>query len=319
MTRSIQAAALLALGIVLSGCKLAVIVVEGGEVQSTGSGTCSAGTVCITHVNDTSFTETYTAVPSPGWEFVRWSSGTGFVCATSPGTDCTISNVDLAGIEAVEALVASGATFFIMPVFEEIEVGGPRPEYDPDRTDYNGGVDSSMLDRLYWSTDGAPPDVNGNRWFEGSVNRCVSSQNSLGTAGFYISASVRRWQNSTEEELCIDTCSDGTPINNSTDYFSCQLRGETVIEECSTEFVPGRWRELSGNIHSPDHVECEEDVIYDQPGNGPGQADGFPRDNVPDADAFSALTAGESDVDWTNGAVTLYHANYLDYLNDPSP
>ena len=48
---------------VLQACKLAVIVVEGGEVQSTGSGICVASTICIVDVNGANFSETFTAVP----------------------------------------------------------------------------------------------------------------------------------------------------------------------------------------------------------------------------------------------------------------
>lgn len=319
MTSLLRAGALLALSIILAGCKLAVIVVEGGEVQSTASGTCSAGLVCINQINDTNFAETYTAVPSPGWQFVKWNSGTGFNCADSTNPDCAISNVGLGGIEAVDAVVASGATFFVMPVFEEIEVGGPRPEYDPNRTDYDGGVDPSMMNRIYWSVDGTPPDPDSNRWFEDPVNRCESSYSALSDAGYYASRSVQRWANSTTTNECVNICSDGAPINSPLDAFNCRTRGESVVQDCSTVVIPGGWAQLSESVHSPAHVECQEDVIFNDPGNGDGQADGFPRDNVLDVEAYSAATAAESDVDWGSHFITLFHANYVDYWNEPSP
>ena len=56
---------------IIAGCKVAVMVVEGGEVQSTGSGTCIAATICIVEVNDTNFTETFTAVANTGWYFEK--------------------------------------------------------------------------------------------------------------------------------------------------------------------------------------------------------------------------------------------------------
>ena len=70
----------------LSGCKLVVIVVEGGEVQSLGSGTCVtaipgvSGAVCIHDVPATTYTESFTAVPDAGWQFVKWVSGDDFLC-----------------------------------------------------------------------------------------------------------------------------------------------------------------------------------------------------------------------------------------------
>ena len=102
----------------LAGCKLAVIVVEGGEVQSTGSGTCLAGTICIIEVNDTNFTDTFTAVPNEGWYFEKWNSGDGFWCPDRTDPMCPVSSVEAAGKPALEALIASTETFYLMPVFK---------------------------------------------------------------------------------------------------------------------------------------------------------------------------------------------------------
>jgi hypothetical protein len=103
----------------VAGCKLAAIVVEGGEVQSTSSGTCIAGSVCIIEVNDTNFNETFTAVPDPGWYFKKWNSGEGFLCSKSTGPTCVVSSEAAEGLPAFEALIASSATFYMMPIFEE--------------------------------------------------------------------------------------------------------------------------------------------------------------------------------------------------------
>lgn len=127
-----QAFRVLALISVLSlvaGCKVAVMVVEGGEVQSVSSGTCQpatpgvAGAVCIHEVTDTNYSETFTAVPDTGWEFVKWNSGGDFRCADSASPTCVISNVGTAGIAPIEAIIASDTTYYIMPLFTE--VGAP--------------------------------------------------------------------------------------------------------------------------------------------------------------------------------------------------
>jgi hypothetical protein len=110
----------------VASCKLAVILVEGGEVQSIGSGTCitsptvpQTGTVCIHEVADTTYSETFTAVPDTGWEFVKWNTGGGFLCPDSTDPTCVVSNVLLAGNSVAEAIVASDAAYYIMPIFAE--------------------------------------------------------------------------------------------------------------------------------------------------------------------------------------------------------
>ena len=102
---------------ILAGCKIAVIVTEGGQVQSTGSGTCLAGAVCIHEVTDTNYTESFTAVADQSWQFVRWNSGTAFFCGDSTAPTCVISNVGLAGNTDAEAFVATDFSYYLMPVF----------------------------------------------------------------------------------------------------------------------------------------------------------------------------------------------------------
>ena len=101
----------------VAACKIAVIVVEGGEVQSVGSGTCLEGSICIHQVDDTSYTETFTAVPNSGWVFEKWNSGDGFFCGGSTDPICVVSGEGAEGNAAIEALIASDKTFYIMPVF----------------------------------------------------------------------------------------------------------------------------------------------------------------------------------------------------------
>ena len=104
----------------VAGCKVAVIVVEGGEVQSIGSGTCLEGTICIVEVNDTNFSETFTAVPNPGQHFIKWNSGEGFFCGDSTNPTCVLSTVGTDGNEGMEAIIASDQTFYLMPIFEPV-------------------------------------------------------------------------------------------------------------------------------------------------------------------------------------------------------
>jgi hypothetical protein len=116
-SRLVRILMILAITSLVAACKLAVIVVEGGEVQSSHSGTCLDGTICVHQVNDTNYTETFTAVPYSGWVFEKWNSGSGFFCGKSTNPACTLSLEGTAGNADFEALVASDKTFYIMPVF----------------------------------------------------------------------------------------------------------------------------------------------------------------------------------------------------------
>jgi hypothetical protein len=117
MKRASEFILLLGITALMASCKLAVIVVEGGEVQSTGSGTCLEGTICVHQVNDTNYTETFTAISNSGWVFEKWNSGDGFFCQNSPDSICVVSAVGTEGNAAIEATIASDKTFYIMPVF----------------------------------------------------------------------------------------------------------------------------------------------------------------------------------------------------------
>jgi hypothetical protein len=110
---------LLSIIVLMTGCKLAVIVVEGGDVQSTGAGICVASTICIVDVNDANFSETFTAVPDNGWRFQKWNSGDRFFCRGSTDPTCTLSFEGHEESEYVEEMVASSELFYLMPVFRE--------------------------------------------------------------------------------------------------------------------------------------------------------------------------------------------------------
>jgi hypothetical protein len=109
--------------VLVAGCKIAVVVVEGGDVQSTASGTCMAGSNCIVEVHDTTFSETFTAVPSEGWYFHGWNSDNGFFCGGSTDVKCALSFEWYNELHpAVEAVVASSEMYYLMPVFKKYPI-----------------------------------------------------------------------------------------------------------------------------------------------------------------------------------------------------
>ncbi len=112
----------------LAGCKLAVMVVEGGEVHVdppfNPASTCSEGTICMHEISDTNYIHSFVAVPKPGWRFVKWSTGDSFLCSNNTSSSCEVNNAFLAGNEVAEAIVASPKTYYLMPLFEPLtEIG----------------------------------------------------------------------------------------------------------------------------------------------------------------------------------------------------
>ncbi|MFC1579071.1 hypothetical protein ACFL3Y_01635 [Pseudomonadota bacterium] len=119
MKQLLRVLLLVSITAIMTGCKLAVIVVEGGEVQSTGAGTCVAGLICIVDVTDPNFSETFTAIPNDGWYFEKWNAGDGFLCAGSTDRTCTLSFQGHEDSKAVERMVASSEFFYLMPIFTQ--------------------------------------------------------------------------------------------------------------------------------------------------------------------------------------------------------
>ena len=127
---------------VLSGCKLAVMVSSAGYVQShSGTQNCHGPDYCEFEITDADFSETFTAVARPGYEFVQWQDGEGFLCAGSTDPDCL---VELDGSEVGEAVVAASATASLRPLFRDtgtvIDTDGDGTPDESDWDDDNDGV-----------------------------------------------------------------------------------------------------------------------------------------------------------------------------------
>lgn len=157
-------AATAALGLALTGCKLAVIVGEGGSVTSqSGNHDCDGPGYCIIQINDASFSETFTAIPRPGYEFLRWQDGLGFQCADGLSPVC---NISIPSGEAGAAILASYETGSIRPLFTNVGIDtdgdGLRDSIDPD-DDNDGVLDEDDLDpkdpNITTVCAGAPAEV----------------------------------------------------------------------------------------------------------------------------------------------------------------
>ncbi|MCB1688625.1 MAG: hypothetical protein KDI33_09080 [Halioglobus sp.] len=130
MTNIIKVIALAAVIGLVTGCKIAVVVPEGGSVQWS-DGVCAnyysqdSGFVCVSQVTDTNYSDTFTAIPRDGWQFVKWSGGPNFLCPESTNPTCFVSNVGSAGNAAIEAVIASNKTYYLMPVY--VRKASPAP------------------------------------------------------------------------------------------------------------------------------------------------------------------------------------------------
>ena len=121
VTQTLRFLLLISIATLMAGCKLAVIVVEGGEVKSDSSGTCMAGSICSVQVTDTNFQDAFEPAPNEGWYFDSWKSGDRFFCGGSNVPVCILSLHEHTENKAIGEIVASSETFYLMPVFKEVQ------------------------------------------------------------------------------------------------------------------------------------------------------------------------------------------------------
>jgi len=99
--------------LLLHGCRITQVVPEGGSISSaSGLHDCPSGQTCIIDVDGVPFSDTFTAVPAPGYQFVGWQAGSGALCAGKT-TPCALQNIpvtltqlpnDMSLLPAFEAL-----------------------------------------------------------------------------------------------------------------------------------------------------------------------------------------------------------------------
>jgi hypothetical protein len=161
MNGFIKILSLTVFALLVSGCKLAVMVPsEGNVVSSSGLRDCAGPRYCEFDITDDSFSETFTAVPRPGFEFVRWQDGGGFICAKSTDPACTVEMPNALVGAAVVALFNTG---LIKPVFSTpggVDTDGDGMINEIDDDDDNDGAqdafDSCPLDGPNNDGDGCP-------------------------------------------------------------------------------------------------------------------------------------------------------------------
>ena len=118
---------------VVTGCKLAVNVGEGGDaLSSSGSSDCLENNGCEFVITDATFSESFTAVAKVGYRFVKWRAGEDYLCPDSANPTCVASNTEYQGNAAAEAVIASDKVYSIEPIFEQVSgfLGATSGAYD---------------------------------------------------------------------------------------------------------------------------------------------------------------------------------------------
>tara|TARA_R110002049_G_scaffold232354_4_gene404919 strand:+ start:4053 stop:4904 length:852 start_codon:yes stop_codon:yes gene_type:complete len=150
MITIVQKLILACLLLTLAGCKLALIVTSGGDVESaSNTRDCASENVCEFTALSDDFSETFTAVPRDGYVFKQWAAGPGFMCGDSTDPKCNVSNVGLSAFNGVMDVILSGQILHAMPLFEFV---GTDSDGDtiPDHLDDDDDNDSILdVDDLY--------------------------------------------------------------------------------------------------------------------------------------------------------------------------
>jgi hypothetical protein len=143
MITSMRKLALVGLILPLAGCKLALIVTSGGDVQSaSATRDCDSGHICEFTITSDDFDETFTAIPRAGYVFKQWATGPGFVCGGSTNPVCVVSNVGMGAFNGVMDTIASDHINHAMPLFDFVgtDTDGDLVLDHLDEDDDNDGV-----------------------------------------------------------------------------------------------------------------------------------------------------------------------------------
>lgn len=237
----------------LTGCRIGASVFEGGDVISaSGTRHCFEGSTCEFQVSDMNFTESFTAQPRGGYEFVKWRAGDGFFCGDSTNPTCTISAVGFEGNEIIEAIVESQKMIYIMPEFNcVIEVCPVRP--DPNWRALDEAIvaleEAKMIVAAYVATNGGYP-VSGVMF---GLNTSTRQSNMLAyidvtdspvnRATFFISAAVFKsvWDASLERfdgEVSFFSLSGSTNADNSMTWECVPFSKNRVPTEIPEPYLP---------------------------------------------------------------------------------
>ena len=106
--------------LLLSSCKLRVVVPEGGTVESKSTTySCASGQTCEINVVDLFFDESFVAKPASGYKFKFWKKGDKRFCGHKK-TACNLSTSghDPSVTEVISNFLSTEEVFYLQHVFE---------------------------------------------------------------------------------------------------------------------------------------------------------------------------------------------------------
>ncbi|MDG1314621.1 MAG: S8 family serine peptidase [Flavobacteriaceae bacterium] len=131
----------------LVGCRLEIIVPEGGRVTSaSGNYNCDEASTCQADITDGDFEETFTALPNAGYRFVSWSKTQSNVCE-GVGGSCKLSLRALP-FSLRNRILNSSSVGRLVPVFEATDA--------PQEVSVSGGL--NVLEVAIIDTDTNNPE-----------------------------------------------------------------------------------------------------------------------------------------------------------------
>lgn len=116
--RGVRTAAALVLCLLISACKVEVVVPEGGAVAqiSRHRFVCDAGQTCQIDIRDAVFNDYFAADPRPGWKFDGWAKGDRHLFGGSRENPIRLSTWGFAGTGLMDIL-RSEQVFYLRPKF----------------------------------------------------------------------------------------------------------------------------------------------------------------------------------------------------------
>ncbi|MGD2007339.1 MAG: S8 family serine peptidase [Cellvibrionales bacterium] len=210
-TRNVRTLLTLSLPLLLAGCRLEVLVNEGGRVTSaSGQRDCDELFICSGEVSDPNFEETFTAIPNPGYRFVGWSETESTVCEGSD-QPCELSLRDLPPTIR-RSLLGSDSVARLVAVFEQ----------SGSLSRYRVSGDIGILAEAVLDSDTNNPD---NGYAPNDTVATAQVLNNPGTAGGYINEAGSGDEGNTQAEGDLD------------DFFRIDAEAGDVITLFASDYI----------------------------------------------------------------------------------
>ena len=141
LARSLPLSVLLGV-LCLSGCRIEVTAPPNGDVAThSGSVFCEGGSRCMIEVTDTSFDETFSAYPDPGFQFIGWKKQWRGLCGGSLAP-CYLSTSGFPQHDSLMDLLETDELFLLEAQF--LQADHIRPHQAGDVKEYSGTLAWSL-------------------------------------------------------------------------------------------------------------------------------------------------------------------------------